>query len=251
MLVTILTDTVMRWLIGREPTYISVEHDLYETVDLGICHLQQVDLDSSFQNQVHHPAYISEPLVVLCLASLFSKHLWTSSHNRSEIGTLFEEVIMFVLMEKFGGEPTALSDVLHLPHSSSLAGRKVGLVSLSRSDEGSMKCCEVSWTKGTTDRLGVKTCKPEDVLTFLGNPDGKVFLFPGNYMGPDLICFVKDHETDELILLALQCKVAPDLNSGQWLKAIMSVTPNFFYTVQVSDPYILWPQPFSWLLQAG
>jgi hypothetical protein len=52
-------------------------------------------------------------------------------------------------------------------------------------------------------------------------------------MGPDLICFGKDEETGELILLTLQGKTTPRLSADQWRKAIDSVTPAFFYTMQV------------------
>jgi hypothetical protein len=64
----------------------------------------------------------------------------------------------------------------------------------------------------------------------LDNPDGKIFLFPDNHMGPDLLCFVQDEETGELILLAMQAKVSPKISSETWISAVNSVTPNFFYT---------------------
>jgi len=72
---------------------------------------------------------------------------------------------------------------------------------------------------------------PNDVLTFFDNPDGNVFLFPDNYMGPDLFCFVQDtKEMKELILLAVQAKVSPNLTSKTWISALNSITPDFFYT---------------------
>jgi hypothetical protein len=57
------------------------------------------------------------------------------------------------------------------------------------------------------------------------------FLFPDTQMGPDFLCFLQDEETKELILLALQAKASPTLNARIWPSAVISVTPQFFYTV--------------------
>jgi hypothetical protein len=54
---------------------------------------------------------------------------------------------------------------------------------------------------------------PADVLTFLDNPDGKAFLFPDTHMGPDLLCFLQDDKTNELIVLAIQDKTSPHLDA--------------------------------------
>lgn len=71
---------------------------------------------------------------------------------------------------------------------------------------------------------------PAEVLTFLDNPDEKPFLFPDTHMGPDLLCFAQDEETKELILLAVQLKVSSIVKARTWKTAIISVTPQFFYT---------------------
>lgn len=118
--------------------------------------------------------------------------------------------------------------------SATLGSRKVSLVSLKRGSDGYMRIHPVSWKNGSSDRFGLKATSPEDVLGFLDNPDGKIFLFPNNHMGPDLLCFVQDEETGELILLAVQAKVSPTISSESWISAINSITPNFFYTNVVS-----------------
>ncbi len=77
--------------------------------------------------------------------------------------------------------------------------------------------------------MGFKTASPKDVLEFLNNPDGKCFLFPDTYMGPDLMRFLQDEETKELILVAVQARfIFPSLTASDWLSAIETV--EFFYT---------------------
>jgi hypothetical protein len=108
-------------------------------------------------------------------------------------------------------------------------------VSLKRRVDGEMQSCPVSWTSGSSDRLGYKATSPEDVIKFLNNPDGKCFLFPDNHMGPDLLCFFQDVETKELILFVLQSKLSQTPKAGLFLRALESVNPQFFYMVKVSD----------------
>jgi hypothetical protein len=45
---------------------------------------------------------------------------------------------------------------------------------------------------GSSDSVGFKAISAEDALAFLGDPKGKPFLF----MGPDLICFLKDMQSE-------------------------------------------------------
>lgn len=55
-------------------------------------------------------------------------------------------------------------------------------------------------------------------------------------MGPDLLFFHQDVETTELILGGLQRKlVSPHLDLSGWREALNSVTPDFFYTTNVSS----------------
>jgi len=55
-------------------------------------------------------------------------------------------------------------------------------------------------------------------------------------MGPDLLFFLQDVETKELILGGLQAKlVAPHLDVSGWQKALNSVTPDFFYTINTKN----------------
>lgn len=100
-----------------------------------------------------------------------------------------------------------------------------------------MQCCPVSWNEGISNRIGFKAHSPTDVLKIFQDPDGKAFLFPDNHMGPDLMCFVLDQQTKELILLTLQSKMAASLNAPTWSNAVNSITPKFFYTWYVLVPY--------------
>ena len=135
-----------------------------------------------------------------------------------------------VLMEKFGGKFTALSDVCKLPQGSPLVSRKVRLVSLRRDADGVMWCCPVSWSSGSSDQIGFKAKTPADVLKFLEDPCGKAVLFPDANCGPDVICIFQDEETKELITASWQMKVGA-LEIGAWSKPFESVVPEYFYIV--------------------
>ncbi len=240
-----LVDTLMRWTLRSELTSIPIECDMHETMALAVGFLNEMEGNACiFDPDVNHPVYISEPLMVLTLSSFYQKQSWTTKRtwiarlfrnaaNTSSSGFVFEEGLLLVLMEIFGGKFSPLADAFHC--SESLGSRRATLVSLKRVADGVMQSCPVSWKAGSSDRLALRAKSPTDVLTFLDNPDGKAFLFPDSHMGPDLLCFLQDEETKELILLAIQSKVSPTLDAGTWQSALDSVTltPQFFYTVMV------------------
>ncbi|KAF8493641.1 hypothetical protein BU17DRAFT_59568 [Hysterangium stoloniferum] len=214
---------------------------MHEIIACGIGFLDKKTSAWEFKADENYPVYISEPLVVLSLSSLFQKQSHTmretwmanafrSARTTSSLGYMFDQAILLVLMETFGGKFTPFSDAFHC--SESLGSRKVTLVALKRGADNIMQCSPVSWKAGNSDRLGVKASSSKDVLAFLHDPDGKPFLLPDIHMGPDVLCTVQDEETKELIILAVQAKVSPRLDAGKWRGAIDSVTPEFFYTVQ-------------------
>jgi hypothetical protein len=122
---------------------------------------------------------------------------------------MFEEAVLMIILQMFGGEPRALSDAFHTDQP--WGSRKVVLVSLKRRADGEMYSCPVSWTSGSSDRLGFKATSPTQVIEFLNNPDGKCFLFPDTHMGPDLSWFFQDWETKELIFANGQGKLSETL----------------------------------------
>jgi hypothetical protein len=241
MLVLVLVNVLMRWTIGSQP--IPVDGHMHEFIDLGVGHLKTVH-GEEFDPNINHPVYISEPLVILSLSSTFEKQTWTkrsswmsrcmsTAPTKSAFGDIFEETMLFVLMEKFGGKFTALGDVFRFGESSSLKEREVTLVSLMRMADDSVSCHEASWQSGCSDRFGFKARSPEDAIAYFKDPKGIAFLFPDIHMGPDLIAFFKDKKTQELIILLLQAKARPKLDSKTWLGALESITPDFFYTMIV------------------
>ena len=151
--------------------------------------------------------------------------------NRSSLGFVLEEALLLVLMENFGGKSTRLADVFHC--SEELGSMKFTLGSLKRVAGSVMQSSPVSWDEGSSDRLGLKAQSPTDVLKFLEDPDGKVFLFLDTHMGGDLLFVLQNPETRELILAAIQSKLTPELIATIWKKALNSVTPELFYTVVV------------------
>jgi len=215
---------------------------MHETVALGIGHLEKTGPTQTLDPKINYPVYLCEPLIVLYLSSIFENYAWTrkqvwianafrTARNSSSLGFVFEEVVLLVLSQMFGGKPRALSDAFNC--NQPWGSRKVTLVSLKRRSDGVMQSCPVSWTSGSSDRLGFKATSPTDVLNFLNNPDGKCFLFPDNHIGPDILYFLQDEETKELIILALQAKISTSLNARAWRSALDSTTPQFFYTVNV------------------
>jgi hypothetical protein len=67
-----------------------------------------------------------------------------------------------IILQMFGGEPRALSDAFHTDWP--CGSRKVILVSLKRRP--------VSWTKGSSDRLGIKatSCGQSVSRTYISMP---------------------------------------------------------------------------------
>ena len=237
-----LVNILMQWTLGNQATSIPIKHDMHDIIASGIGFLDETTSIWDFEPDVNYPAYISEPLVVLSLRSLFAKQSWTTRQtwmikslgnpgNNSSLGFVVEEAALFVLMEIFGGKFKAFADAFHCNRS--FGSRKVTLVSLKRGPDGVMHSCPVSWNTGSSDCFGLKAGSPADVLAFLHNPDGKAFLFPDTQMRPDLLCFLQDEETKELIFLALQARVSPNPDAQTWQSALDSLTPQFFYTVVV------------------
>ena len=246
-LINDLTDALMRWTLGSELTSISIEDNMQEMIALGVGFL--TEMPSTLEDDVNLPVYISEPLVVLSLRSIFETHRWTTRKaqmtrsfrialNPSMLGYVLETALPLVLMETFGGKFSPLEEAFDCG-SKSLGSRRVTLVSLKRIASGELQTCPVSWNEGSSDRLGLKAKTPAHVLEFFDNPDGKIFLFPDNHMRPDLSWFFQDEETKELILCFDQSKLT--LNSKTWKKAIEALTPQFFYTMVVGiilrNPY--------------
>ncbi|KAM6495008.1 hypothetical protein JOM56_009631 [Amanita muscaria] len=238
-LIQCLFHAFMRWRIGSQTTSFSFKSNVHELIALGIDHLQEVEPSRTLDPKKNYPVYLCEPLVVLYLSSVFDKYphtkkeAWIAEAFRTARdplsgGIIFEEAVLLVLLERFGGKTCALSIFqCNQPWGS----RKVALVSLKRTADDSMQCYPVSWTSGSSDRLGFRAASPKDVLGFLNNPDGKCFLFPDTHMGPDLMCSLQDEETKELILVAVQARlIFPSLTVSDWLSAIETVTPEFFYT---------------------
>ena len=234
----------MRWTLGSEPTSISIEDNMQDMIACGVGFLDTVPSTRILKHNMNLPVYISEPLVVLSLRSLFGEQKLTtmrewiigslrSASNSAMLGYVFEAALPFVLMEMFGGKTTPLEQAFDCRSDKSLGSRRVTLVSLKRVAGGELQTSPVSWNEGSSDRLGLKAQTPNHVLEFFDNPNGKAFLFPDNHMRPDLSWFFQDEETKELILCFVQSKVTLDLTAATWLDAIDSLTPQFFYTMVV------------------
>jgi hypothetical protein len=245
-LVQVLFNVVTRWMMGSQPTAIVLENGTSRLISLGIAHIR-----GKFTYGIENPVFIDEPLVVLSLSSLFqsrpstTRKTWmmnslSTARNAQSLGSIFEEFVMLLLLEKFGGRYTALGEVFDCTDST-LLSRKVTLVSLRKTADGVMETCRVAWNACGSDRFGYKANSPADVVEFLNDPKGIPFLFPDTHMGPDTICFFKAEEKKELIVGLFQEKLrGQSLDVATWIKAIDSVTPDLFYTVMVrSSPMSL------------
>lgn len=139
---------------------------------------------------------------------------------------------MYLLMDAFGGKSTPLENIFHFAERSLLGARKVELVAGRLGPKG-MSVVETLWLMGSSDGIGFKAKSAQDAFTFLGDPKGKPFLFPDNHMGLDLLCFLRDAQTGELIVVLVQAKVKKQLDTKTWIKALESINPENFYTVAV------------------
>jgi hypothetical protein len=218
-----------------------MEADMNDIIMLGIGHMETSPEETVLPTE-SYPVYLSEPLVVLYLSSLFAKYSWTtneeiveqafaSGKNNQTLGSEYEEAVLLLILHMFGGKACTLSDAFHTDQP--WGSRKVTLVSLKRRSDGIMQSCPVSSSSGSSDRLGFKATSSEDVLSFLENPDGKCFLFPDRHMGPDLFFFLQDVETMELMGVPVQGKSMEGLDPAAWHRAVQTVTPEYFYTVKV------------------
>ncbi len=206
-----------------------------DIIMLGIGHME-TSPGKTFLPTKSYTVYLSEPLVVLYLSSLFTteeiaKQAFASGKNNQALGSEYEEAVLLLILHMFGGKTCTLSDAFHTDQP--WGSRKVTLVSLKRRFDGIMQSCPVSSSSGSSDRLGFKAISPEDVLSFLENPDGKCFLFPDCRMGPDLFFFLQDVETMELMGVPVQSKLMEGLSPAAWNRAVQTVTPEHFYTVKV------------------
>jgi hypothetical protein len=158
---------------------------------------------------------------------------------------------VLMLMKQFGGKYTRLGDVFVFKVSAKdLASRKVSLVALWRTNDDEMLGCQSSFNAGGSDRYGYKASSPADVVNFFYDPKGRSCLLPDNNAGPDVMAFVRDEETKELLLL-LQSKATPELDSGTWLSAINSTRPDFFYTVIVRLNLLVLVAPLVLIQSSG
>jgi len=224
-----LIDALMRWTLGRQPTPIPIERDMHDVIALALGFPDNLASTREFDPDLNYPVYISEPLVFLSLGSFFEKKSRTTrqrwiaqsfrnARNESSLGFVFEDAALSsVLMEVHGGKFNPLADVFRCSEEL-LGSRRVTLVSLKRGSDGEMQSSPVSWNAGSSDRFGLKAGSPDDILAFLDNPDGMFSL--------------QDEETQELILVALQAKVSK-IDAPTWQAAVISVTPQFFYTMVV------------------
>ena len=231
----------MRWVTRSQPS--QIEDHIQGMISRGVGHLAVV-ADRISDPKLNYPVRVAEPLTILSIGKIFGQRPWLekkwwitnamrAAPDKSSFGITYEEMIMVLLMENFGGKSTRLGDVFHFAAKSPLWSRKVTLVSLTRRADGVMSSCEASWSTGCSDRFCFKAQSPTDVLEFLNDPKGKPFLLPDNHMCPDVMCFVQDKETHELILLILQSKSKRNLDAKTWLEAVCSVEPKFFYTIVV------------------
>jgi len=235
----------MRWTIGGQATSIPIENQMHEIIELGVGHLAIIRPDEEFDAHINYPVCIDEPLIILYLRCLFETLPWASrktwltnslysARNKSlTTGYIFEDLVLMLLMQKFGDKFTALSDVFKFPQASTLKSRKVRLVSLQWDVDGMMRCSPVSWRTGSSDQIGFKAETPADVLEFLKDPCGKTALFSNANCGPDVIAIFQDEETNELISASFQMKASLDLKIEAWLKALDFVTPEYFDAVMV------------------
>jgi hypothetical protein len=146
-----LVGALMRWTLGSELTSIPIERKMHEMIMYGVGFLGKKTGVRAFNPEVNDPVYISEPLVVLSLSSIFEEVSWTTKKawmaaslynvpNSLSQAFALENVFLLVLVEIFGEKFSDLADAFECSESL-LGSRKETLVSLKRVAGGEMQSC--------------------------------------------------------------------------------------------------------------
>ena len=191
---------------------------MHELISLGVGHLKAVH-EEDFNTDINYPVYIDEPLLILSVISILERR--QEAQRR-----------VWLLLDNFGGKFTALGEVFYVVQPS-LASRKVTLVALRRTSDDKIECCRSFQDSYSSDRLSFKATSPKEILSFLHNPNGILFLFPDAHMDPDVIAYFQEEDTGELIVLTAQLKARQHINAARWRDAVRSITPDLFYTAAV------------------
>jgi len=123
-LIKFLFHAVIWRKIRSQATLLPIEGNMHETLVLGIGHLEKVEPDQSLEPAINYPVSLCEPLVVLYLSSLLEKqslttnqvwitHAFRTARRSSLLGFTFEEAVLLVLLQTFGGKSSALSYTFH------------------------------------------------------------------------------------------------------------------------------------------
>ncbi|KAJ4479578.1 hypothetical protein C8J55DRAFT_475003 [Lentinula edodes] len=192
---------------------------------------------------------IDEPLVLLSCSVWFNEqrshtiyktlahHI--QIHNPTTGRNGFEEFIAYYLLKVFQ-TPRKLNDVFDFACDNDMGNREAQLVTLHL--DGSQRLVEgkVSLAKGTSSLFGPigLSVGPEDhsaLDEWLNLKRPAAFCFPMNYMGPDIMCFLKLKGNSwgkfTYVCLAIQCKFyrSQSLKPSTLKGAIATVTPGQFF----------------------
>ena len=182
---------------------------------------------------------MDEPLAILAASSWFSaQKLSISNYVQDLVRDTFvrghgcEDLLAAFFLQTFGNN-CRVSDVFDfVTPCPRWAYQTAQLVSLRRFNDV-LSSSRFSPSDISHVRLGTSARTYEDDLRWFEQTTMTPFLFPSNFMGPDLL-FVLQLAKGEYLWVAVQSKYSSDaLSDHDMEKAIRSVTPSAFYVDKV------------------
>jgi hypothetical protein len=183
-----------------------------------------------------------EPLVMMAAANQLLQNGYFETTAREGLDTThpsvaglnYEVYLAVYLLGAFAGS-VSLEDIFQLPGAIApewARAKGVKLVTpVPRS--GAAKWSQVNWSAPPqvppTARLGLQADDCPQVVEWFKRPSTTV-LFPDNYMGPDLVCFLQLPD-GKVICVVLQAKVSTEgLPRSKMTKAVDTTDSKKFYT---------------------
>jgi hypothetical protein len=214
------------------------DSDLQALVEIGIAH---------FQTDSAASIVIDEPVVLLAAERFLGTqhHLTLSTFlhtqfdmgsNPSVKGSFLETIEAYQFFDLFtsnnDNRGLVLSDIfLYKGAKPTWGDQRAQLVGVVAKPAGGYTCIPFQKDVHTSAVLGFKSNHPDTTWSYWQNPNGILFLFPDNYMGPDVI-FMLWRQDDINLPVFVQSKLTK--NDVLLKDALLRLDPRLFFLKKVS-----------------
>lgn len=193
-------------------------------------------------------ALTDEPIAILAFVTFIAregleleKYLTSglNSSNAAYRGIIFEPFVAYLLARAFSS-PKRLSEVFNFPDGSRLNAmledEVAELVTLTKGDNGfTMTPFQIHENLRSSHILGHSPSTNAGTLEWLQNPEGSVFCYPANTVGPDLIFILRLKSDDTVLRVCVQCEHVKDLTNAVLEKAVRTTNPAHFLSQEKKD----------------